>query len=72
LTIFVLVAVLGKSGLAWGAAIGALVGAVVAFYWAHVYSAFETSGKTVAVLAGLSILQIGLASTAVTIAYWGA
>lgn len=72
LTVFVLVAVLGRSGLAWGAAIGTLAGGIVALYWIHVYSAFETSGKTVAVLAGLSILQIALASIAVTIAYWGA
>ena len=71
LTIFILIAVLGKSGLAWGAAIGAIVGGIVALYWVHVYAAFETSGKTVAALAGLSILQITLASMAVTITYWG-
>ena len=71
LTIFILIAVLGKPGLAWGAAIGAIVGGIVALYWVHVYAAFETSGKTVAALAGLSILQITLASIAVTITYWG-
>jgi hypothetical protein len=71
LTIFVLIALLGKPGLIWGAAIGILVGNIVALYWAHVYSAFETSGKTVAALAGLSILQLTLASITVTIAYWG-
>ena len=71
LTIFILIAVLGKPGLAWGAVIGAIVGGIVALYWVHVYAAFETSGKTVAALAGLSILQIILASIAVTITYWG-
>ena len=71
LTISILIAVVGRPGLEWGAAIGALVGGVVALYWGHVYSAFETSGKTVAALAGLSILQITLASIAVTLAYWG-
>ncbi len=71
LAIFILIVVVGKSGLAWGAAVGALIGGIVALYWVHVYAAFETSGKTVAALAGLSILQITLASTAVTITYWG-
>lgn len=71
LTIFGLIALVGKSGLWWGAAIGILVGGIVALYWGHVYSAFETSGKTVLALAGLSLLQITLASIAVTLAYWG-
>jgi hypothetical protein len=71
LAIFMLIAVLGKPSLVWGAAIGVIVGSIVALYWAHAYSAFETSGKTVAALAGLSMLQITLASIAVTIAYWG-
>jgi hypothetical protein len=71
LTIFLLIAVLGRSGIAWGIGIGAIVGGIVALYWVHVYAAFETSGKTVAALAGLSILQITLASMAVTITYWG-
>ena len=72
LAIFILVTVVGRAGLVWGAAIGALVSGIVALYWGHVYSAFESSGKTVAALAGLSILQITLASIAVTMAYWGA
>ncbi|MGB3717024.1 MAG: hypothetical protein WA996_21600 [Candidatus Promineifilaceae bacterium] len=69
LLIYVLVVVVGKSDLAWGALLGALVGGIVALYWLHVYSAFETSGKTVAALAVLSLLQITIATIVVTIAY---
>ena len=72
LLVFVLVAIFGRAGLGWGAGIGALVGGVVALYWVHVYSAFEVSGKTIAALGGLSIIQLVLASIAVTITYWGA
>lgn len=71
LAIFILISVLGKQGLLWGAVVGLIVGIIVAFYWIHVYAAFETSGKTVAALAGLSILQVTLASMAVTLVYWG-
>jgi hypothetical protein len=72
LLIFVLVAVLEISDLAWGALTGAVVGGIVALYWLHVYAAFETSGKTVAALAVLSLLQITLATIVVTIAYGAA
>jgi hypothetical protein len=50
LTIFLLIAAVGRVGLKWGTAIGVLVGSIVALYWIHVYSAFETSGKTVVAL----------------------
>ncbi|MFQ5923285.1 MAG: hypothetical protein ACE5M4_10615 [Anaerolineales bacterium] len=69
LLVFALVAVMGKPGLGTGAGIGALVGGIVALYWIHVYSAFETSGRTIAALAGLSIVQLVLTSIAVTILY---
>lgn len=72
LLIFALIVVFGKSGIEWGAGIGAIVGSIVTLYWVHVYSAFETSGKTIVVLAGLSLIQVILASVAVTIVYWGA
>ena len=71
LLLFVFVAVLGEPGLASAATIGLLVGGVVALYWGHVYSAFETSGKTILALAGLSTIQIILASLAITAAFWG-
>jgi hypothetical protein len=71
LAIFILIVVLGKPGFLWGLAVGAIVGGVVALYWIHVYAAFETSGKTVAALAGLSLIQITLTSIAVTLVYWG-
>ena len=71
LLLFALVAVLGEPGLASAATIGVLVGGVVVLYWGHVYSAFETSGKTILALAGLSAIQIILASLAITAAFWG-
>jgi len=72
LLVFALVTVIGKPGLGSGAGIGVLVEAIVALYWIHVYSAFEPSGKTIAALAGLSFIQLVLASFAGTILYWGA
>jgi hypothetical protein len=71
LLLFAIIAVLGRPGPPSAATIGVLVGGVVALNWGHVYSAFETSGKTILALAGLSLIQTILASFAVTAAYWG-
>lgn len=71
LILFNIVALLGQPGLTSAATIGVLVGGTVALYWGHVYAAFETTGKTIMALAGLSLIKIILASFAVTAVYWG-
>lgn len=66
----ILIALIQKPGVLSAVTLGLIVGLLLAAQWIHVYAAFETSKKVILGLGALTILQVILASIAISLTYW--
>jgi hypothetical protein len=73
LAIFVslLIVLIQLPGIAWAILVGLCIGGISSVQWIHTYAAYETSWRVPVTLAALSVIQLILASIAISLTYWG-
>ena len=73
LAIFVslLIVLVQQPGIAWAILVGLCIGGISSVQWIHTYATYETSWRVPFTLAALSVIQLILASLAISLTYWG-